>query len=123
MLRSPCGRPAVSLERPAGPGLPAVRPSALGNTGRNGQAGAMNMDQRIVVGVGVDGSGFSTAALRHAERMATSLNAQMLVVGRLGQGGFPGRARGSVSGAGAAHAHCLVLGQDKEAQRAPQGIG
>ena len=121
MLRSPCGRPAVSLEHPDGPGLPAVRPSALGNTGRNGQAGVMNMDQRIVVGV--DGSGFSTAALRHSGRMATSLNAQMLVVGRLGQGRFPGRARGSVSGAGAAHAHCLVVGQDMEAQRAPQGMG
>jgi hypothetical protein len=109
MLRSPCGWPAESLERPAGPGLSAVRPSALGNTGRNGQAGAMTTDQRIVVGV--DGFGFSTAPLRHAGRRGASFNAQFLVVGRRGQGGFLARARG------------LVVGQDTEAQRAPQGMG
>jgi nucleotide-binding universal stress UspA family protein len=42
-----------------------------------------------------------------------SQNAQMLVVGRRGQGGFLAQVMGSVSGACAAHAHCpvLVVGQ------------
>jgi nucleotide-binding universal stress UspA family protein len=83
----------------------------------------MNPDQRTIVGV--DGSGFSTAALRLAGRMATGFKAQMLVVGRRGQGGFLAPVRGSASGASAARAHCpvLVVGQDTEAQRASRGMG
>lgn len=47
-----------------------------------------------------------------------SKDAQLLVVGRRGQGGFLAQVMGSVSGACAAHAHCpvLVVGQD-----APEG--
>lgn len=43
-----------------------------------------------------------------------SKDAQLLVVGRRGQGGFLAQVMGSVSGACAAHAHCpvLVVGQD-----------
>jgi nucleotide-binding universal stress UspA family protein len=42
-----------------------------------------------------------------------SQNAQLLVVGRRGKGGFFAQVMGSVSGACAAHAHCpvLVVGQ------------
>lgn len=45
-----------------------------------------------------------------------SKGAQMLVVGRRGEGGFLAQVMGSVSGACAAHAHCpvLVVGQDKQ---------
>src|ERR1700716_717617 len=46
----------------------------------------MKADQRIVVGV--DGSEFSTAALRLAGRMATSLNAPLEVVTCLGTSDF-----------------------------------
>jgi nucleotide-binding universal stress UspA family protein len=43
-----------------------------------------------------------------------STDAQLLVVGRRGRGGFLAQVMGSVSGACAAHAHCpvLVVGQD-----------
>ena len=43
-----------------------------------------------------------------------SNDAQLLVVGRRGRGGFLAQVMGSVSGACAAHAHCpvLVVGQD-----------
>lgn len=43
-----------------------------------------------------------------------SKDAQLLVVGRRGQGGFLAQVMGSVSGACAAHAHCpvLVVGQE-----------
>ncbi|AXJ08560.1 universal stress protein [Arthrobacter sp. PM3] len=48
-----------------------------------------------------------------------SRNAQMLVVGRRGKGGFLSQVMGSVSGACAAHAHCpvLVVGQGAEDRR------
>ncbi len=47
-----------------------------------------------------------------------SQDAQMLVVGRRGRGGFVSQVIGSVSGACAAHAHCpvLVVGQDPNGQ-------
>ncbi|WP_427172505.1 universal stress protein [Arthrobacter sp. 92] len=49
-----------------------------------------------------------------------SKDAQMLVVGRRGEGGFLAQVMGSVSGACAAHAHCpvLVVGQDKQTPQA-----
>lgn len=45
-----------------------------------------------------------------------SRNAQLLVVGRRGEGGFLSQVMGSVSGACAAHAHCpvLIVGQDSK---------
>lgn len=45
-----------------------------------------------------------------------SKDAQLLVVGRRGQGGFLAQVMGSVSGACAAHAHCpvLVVGQEAD---------
>jgi nucleotide-binding universal stress UspA family protein len=48
-----------------------------------------------------------------------SNNAQLLVVGRRGRGGFLAQVMGSVSGACAAHAHCpvLVVGQDTEGRQ------
>lgn len=48
-----------------------------------------------------------------------SQNAQMLVVGRRGKGGFFAQVIGSVSGACAAHAHCpvLVVGQSGQQER------
>lgn len=51
-----------------------------------------------------------------------SNDAQLLVVGRRGRGGFLAQVMGSVSGACAAHAHCpvLVVGQDA-GERQPGG--
>jgi nucleotide-binding universal stress UspA family protein len=48
-----------------------------------------------------------------------SRNAQLLVVGRRGHGGFLGQIMGSVSSACVAHAHCpvLVVGQDSTDKR------
>lgn len=52
-------------------------------------------------------------------------NAQLLVVGRRGRGGFLAQVMGSVSGACAAHAHCpvLVVGQEAAEQQGSQAAG
>jgi len=49
-----------------------------------------------------------------------SRNAQLLVVGRRGRGGFLAQIMGSVSGACVAHAHCpvLVVGDDEDKRQA-----
>ena len=52
--------------------------------------------------------------------VSESRDAQLLVVGRRGRGGFLAQIMGSVSGACAAHAHCpvLVVGDDDDKRRA-----